>query len=1239
MKKSAGKIWALVLALCMTVGLLPIQQAAAAEASNTTMETAIQVTDGQTVTTEGESERGWYWYYIDTTKAGQIIRVQTADTGSGPQFYNAYGVRLENYGYPTDSGNIAVKVAAAESGRYYIRVDGPRSFTVTLTDGAPNVTMETAIPVQNGDTITPSGEVFGGIGYWYRIDTTKPGQFIQVQCTEYINDFRICDADEKNLPFSGGWGDRTVTAVTAAAGSYYIWFLDTRTFTVQLLDNDGNEPNQTADTATALTPGQPANFVVGYADVDCFSIQTTQPGQDVAVTISGFSYEVQGSIYVSVDGGTRHFVDKNKTLYFHAAEAGTHCIKINSGSMISLTVNADVLNGDENESNDTEETATALQIGTDCTFSVGGYGDEDWFTFEAAPDTESGKLYTLNFLDLNTDYSDQFFYDVYAPDGAAVSTGTKVNVRHANILSCDQQGLYKVRVYTALTDSWGGVSYANITRSNLRIRVEEGGADPYENNNTWLTAAQVGTDQPVQFILSDTTDEDWFRFVVPEPGMTLTMKFDSTLDVYLYRGEDLQQYGTAAQSLSGGRSSSGTGHYKFTEPGTYYLKLYASQSDVKADLRTMMLSLELPRDTENNDTWKQATPIYEGAPKAFDLSAYNDYDWFKIEVPERTQKLVVELRTAAGTSAWQYMSIYREIDFETAGDNAGAVQSGHEYRLTVNNPTAGTYYVCCSSYGMDLTICYALWGGDGAGSTMETAEYLAPGTWAESTEGKWFSLGELTAGSEIRTYRSGDAGCLQLKNAAGTALQYYYYNGIYSYTVPSDGTYYFYTELTPALDENGEKESIRFRYELGTENVTEAAIAGPDTVTLMVGETVQLSEYLSLNPADAVVNGYPDLFYFTILDNTDNAVSIDTWSCQLSGQQTGTATVRVRCHNNSSGGVSVADKMIQVTVVDGTEITDVSISGDPDELALGGKAALTAVLTPDSPAAAITWTSSDPNVLYVNSKGVVTAVGSGSASITASAPSGASDTVTITVTGSAETIPVSSVRLNKYSATIYMGEEPLHLTATVLPEDAEYSGVTWTSSNTGAATVDQTGKVTPVGPGVAVVTASAGGYKASCVVTVQAARVRVESIAFESEEIEIPLLGSGTTLLPVITPTEATVKTVTWVSSDERVAVVSRTGIVTPIAVGETTITVTTLDGGKTASILVRVVASAQPGDINMDGYVDAGDALLALKYAVGSITLTEEQLKVADVNKDGYVDAGDAIRILRYNAGLIEEL
>ena len=81
---------------------------------------------------------------------------------------------------------------------------------------------------------------------------------------------------------------------------------------------------------------------------------------------------------------------------------------------------------------------------------------------------------------------------------------------------------------------------------------------------------------------------------------------------------------------------------------------------------------------------------------------------------------------------------------------------------------------------------------------------------------------------------------------------------------------------------------------------------------------------------------------------------------------------------------------------------------------------------------------------------------------------------------------VTEIILNQTSATLTEGET-LVLTATVTPDDATDKSISWSSSNPSVATVDNTGKVTAVAPGIATITATANDgsrVSASCVVEV-----------------------------------------------------------------------------------------------------------------------------------------------------------
>ena len=169
------------------------------------------------------------------------------------------------------------------------------------------------------------------------------------------------------------------------------------------------------------------------------------------------------------------------------------------------------------------------------------------------------------------------------------------------------------------------------------------------------------------------------------------------------------------------------------------------------------------------------------------------------------------------------------------------------------------------------------------------------------------------------------------------------------------------------------------------------------------------------------------------------------------------------------------------------KVTGVSLSSDTLTLDVGGTATLTATVLPDNATnKRVTWTSSDETVATVTD-GLVTALKEGTATITVTTEDG-SKTATCVVTVTAATVPVTGVTLSQTQASLYYNRTPntLTLTATVAPDNATNQAVTWTSSDSTVAAVDQNGVVTALARGTAVITATTadGGKTASCTVTV-----------------------------------------------------------------------------------------------------------------------------------------------------------
>ena len=86
------------------------------------------------------------------------------------------------------------------------------------------------------------------------------------------------------------------------------------------------------------------------------------------------------------------------------------------------------------------------------------------------------------------------------------------------------------------------------------------------------------------------------------------------------------------------------------------------------------------------------------------------------------------------------------------------------------------------------------------------------------------------------------------------------------------------------------------------------------------------------------------------------------------------------------------------------------------------------------------------------------------------------------------TTPLTSISIDPSSLILEVGGTGSTLTATILPTDASNTNVTWTTSDSNVAIVNSTGFVTPVGAGIATITATTvdGGYTANCSVTVNA---------------------------------------------------------------------------------------------------------------------------------------------------------
>ncbi|MDR2585847.1 MAG: Ig-like domain-containing protein [Prevotellaceae bacterium] len=166
-------------------------------------------------------------------------------------------------------------------------------------------------------------------------------------------------------------------------------------------------------------------------------------------------------------------------------------------------------------------------------------------------------------------------------------------------------------------------------------------------------------------------------------------------------------------------------------------------------------------------------------------------------------------------------------------------------------------------------------------------------------------------------------------------------------------------------------------------------------------------------------------------------------------------------------------------------------------------------------------------------------------------------------------IAVTGVLVSPATVALMVGNTQL-LTPTVQPPTASNQNVTWSSGNPSVATVSGNGLVTATGLGTAIITVSTvdGNKSAICTVTVDP--IVVTSITLVPTTATMTL-ESTQQLSHTIVPSNATNKEVDWKSSNSEVVTVTDKGLVTAISTGSAIVSVTTVDGDKTASCAVEV--------------------------------------------------------------------
>lgn len=284
-------------------------------------------------------------------------------------------------------------------------------------------------------------------------------------------------------------------------------------------------------------------------------------------------------------------------------------------------------------------------------------------------------------------------------------------------------------------------------------------------------------------------------------------------------------------------------------------------------------------------------------------------------------------------------------------------------------------------------------------------------------------------------------------------------------------------------------------------------------------------------------------------------------------------------------------------------LQSISVTGNLDTISVNHTDTLKLTTNPvNATNRAVVYSSSNEAIASVDINGVVTGRGAGTVTITATS---IESSFTATKSYVIVYTPVSTVTLNTATADVFVGST-LNLLATVNPAKASNKTLVWTSTDTTLAKVSTAGVVSGIKQGDVIIRAtSADDPSKWAQANVHVANVLATALTLTPATA---IIGEQDTLLvrKAFTPSNTSIQTVTWSSSDTTIAKVSAAGIISAIKAGTATVTATTQDASGIATNLpVTVVPFDTCGGVKNPGFESD---------LIGWLTFLEDQPNVGAV-------------------------
>lgn len=300
-------------------------------------------------------------------------------------------------------------------------------------------------------------------------------------------------------------------------------------------------------------------------------------------------------------------------------------------------------------------------------------------------------------------------------------------------------------------------------------------------------------------------------------------------------------------------------------------------------------------------------------------------------------------------------------------------------------------------------------------------------------------------------------------------------------------------------------------------------------------------------------------------ESSDPSIATVNKAGYVRGVAPGECTLTIRSNKNPEVYATIPVRIY-------VELKKIRLSAPEKKLNVGQQMRLEYSLEPENVTGiAVSFSSNKESVATVDATGLVTAVGRGKATITATTQDGKKRaSVRLEVKQGVEAISFASP---EYMISVG-GKKKLR--ATVLPSNASNKKLTWSSADESIAKVDRSGNVTALAAGdVQIIAASQSETEVSAAVTVHCVKP-AQSVSVEQTQVDLQA-GQSFQLHPIVLPEDATIRTVAYDVQNREVCSVSADGLITPRRTGQTTVRVFTVDGSKCeTSLVVRTIIPAE---------------------------------------------------------------